>query len=638
MTVRRCRAAVGFPLGLFLALGLQGLVSPALAGGFDGYLSYSPDRAPAQYGLGVGFYAAVWPLVARPLDRFQVGLPGAWIVPENADDTSVPLCPVGTLARGWPERAPTYRDVFQTIEGGLGYWVGNQFHGGPPKFSMNATPDCYDHEVASPGWGFFRSADPLPDKLLGVAQLSNRLLVPPDGVTMQGNPVGELLGYTWMALPLTSAQPAPSNTGNKSWTLFLNSTNFKGPVAFYVPNLWSAISQGYPYTIGRGLDAREGIMGGGAMEFNTVPFFEQKDDAGVTYSKVPAIQFPVDANQNSLLVVDVTYYSEKALATAVAQWREGGAASTGQFEAGGAWRAKMVADPLRFSQDRKEISGLSAEVKTVVFDDYSFGLHWNSATGPFASFPEYYREQGPTRVAISASQVPSETGLTSRAFALAKSGGPYSAAIKGAWASPGATRGPFKAYLSDHSVVTYMWYRFVDQPALQSAQWSSAEKDKVQSLVQKMHTTWKIDGTYMAEPSRGTLVTLDCGLIVTPPAGLEIGYVPIAIRQEYAADGPDGGFDSCRTTGDAGVSVVDGGGSPETDGGSLQIDGGTMQADSGVLVFDGGTTTTNRAVGSCGCMTSEGAQAGTWLWFSAALLGWLVRARKRSSARAPQLR
>ena len=67
--------------------------------------------------------------------------------------------PVGTTARdNWPERGPTYGSVFQTLEGGIGYWAGNRFHYGPPKFSMNATSDCYSHEIASPGWPFFHSS------------------------------------------------------------------------------------------------------------------------------------------------------------------------------------------------------------------------------------------------------------------------------------------------------------------------------------------------------------------------------------------------------------------------------------------------------------------------------------------------
>jgi hypothetical protein len=110
----------------------------------------------------MGFYAAVWPLVDQPLANFQIGLPSSWIQPDNSDNKDTPLAPEGTLARTWKERGPTWSSVFQTVEGGLGYWAGNHFRYGPPKFSMNATPQCYDYEIGSPGWSFFYSNEALP--------------------------------------------------------------------------------------------------------------------------------------------------------------------------------------------------------------------------------------------------------------------------------------------------------------------------------------------------------------------------------------------------------------------------------------------------------------------------------------------
>jgi len=47
-----------------------------------------------------------------------------------------------------------------------------------------------------------------------------------------------------------------------------------------------------------------------------------------------------------------------------------------------------------------------------------------------------------------------------------------------------------------------------------------------------LHANWPIDRDYMAPPTRGKLVALDPALIVTPPKGLEVGYVPIVTRQE----------------------------------------------------------------------------------------------------------
>jgi hypothetical protein len=84
-------------------------------------------------------------------------------------------------------------------------------------------------------------------------------------------------------------------------------------------------------------------------------------------------------------------------------------------------------------------------------------------------------------------------------------------------------------------VVTYYWYRFVDQPSLQQyGNWSEDKKARLQSFVAKIHADWPIDRDYMAPPTRGTLATLDPALLVTPPAGLEVGYVPIVTHQEDA--------------------------------------------------------------------------------------------------------
>ena len=49
--------------------------------------------------------------------------------------------------------------------------------------------------------------------------------------------------------------------------------------------------------------------------------------------------------------------------------------------------------------------------------------------------------------------------------------------------------------------------------------------------MEKLHAHWPIDREYMAPPSRGTLVALDPALLVAPPKGLEVGYVPIVMRQ-----------------------------------------------------------------------------------------------------------
>lgn len=513
--------------------------------GLHGYIGYSASRPPegSEHGMGMGFYSAAWTLVDRPLAHFQIGLASGWIVPDNSDNVDTPLAPVGTLARdSWPERGPTWDSVFQTVEGGLGYWRGNRFRYGPPKFSMNATPQCYDYEVGSPGWSFFYDTEALPDERLGIAQLSNRLLIPPDALPFAGEPDGQFFGYTYMALPFTAPVPSKRGrapTGDQAWTCFLSTANFKGPIAYYIPETWSKIGDLFeePFLHGRGLDARPGKMGGGAMEINTVPQLVAPDAAGVRYSKIPALRFPVDGAGRAVLVQDVTYYSKAALYDDFLAWREGGPAPSGSFDATGAFVATLSTRTPGFDQDGLPIEGVADTFDTRVFDDNTWGLVWKEGgQAPRGQFPRYFRHEEGRRVAVSAADVPPETGLVEAEFALAGPGEPFTSPGKGAWTRPGPRRGPLQVTLRDGSLVTYSWYRFVDQPSFQQYAWSRKKKAELQALVEKLHRAWPIDRDYMPPPTAGELVALDPALLVTPPEGMEVGYVPIVTRQEAAGD------------------------------------------------------------------------------------------------------
>jgi hypothetical protein len=88
--------------------------------------------------------------------------------------------------------------------------------------------------------------------------------------------------------------------------------------------------------------------------------------------------------------------------------------------------------------------------------------------------------------------------------------------------------------LADGSRVTYAWYRFVDQPCFQQYAWDAEKKRKLQAFVEKLHAAWPTNRDYMPPPSRGKLVRLDPALLVTPPKGLEVGYVPIVTGQASA--------------------------------------------------------------------------------------------------------
>lgn len=524
-------AAIAFAFFLF--------TGTSFSQGLEGYIVSSSQNTPAEYNKGLTFYSAVWRLIPNPIQNFQIGLPSTWISPNNRDNTTIPLCPLGTQARdNWPERAPTYQDVFQTIEGGLGWWGHNRYHYGPPKFIIGGTASCYSSFLGNPNFGFSGNAA-LPDSALGIVQLSNRLLMPPDGLPFDGNPHGEFLGYGYLALPLTEAKTQPQPTGNLSWTLFFNTANFKGPIAFWLPETWSAIAKNYPVINGRTLDSRVMKLGdGGTMEINTVPLVKAVDSRGKTYTKIPQIQFPLQESGKSILVRDLAYYSDNALYNDVENWRKGGAIPTGAVNPQGVYYPTIRTSDPAYRQERVPLEGIKEMVTSTVFSDNSFGFQWKNASGTTAFFPQYFSDEGTKRVVVNPSDVPASTGLLTREFPRAvNSNAPRVAELKGAWTAKGPAAGPFSRNLADGSVVVYYWYRFIDQPVFQRNSWTNDEKSRLQALVEQMHANWTIDKNYIAPPKAGKLVSVDTNLIVTPPAGLEKGYVPVIVgqytQQEY---------------------------------------------------------------------------------------------------------
>ena len=184
--------------------------------------------------------------------------------------------------------------------------------------------------------------------------------------------------------------------------------------------------------------------------------------------------------------------------------------------------------------------------KPFSIDAKTFGYEFNGTKSPdsrLLSIPEYFKlvdnsagGKAGKWVPVSADLVPQETGLQEIKWArpVEKPEEPYLTPTepKSSWKVPGPKAGPFTIHLGDGSVVTYYWYRFADQPALLNADLTLAEREKLQAKVVKIHKAWNKDRDYMAPPSTGTLASLDPAQIVKPPKGLEVGYVPIATKQE----------------------------------------------------------------------------------------------------------
>ena len=511
-------------------------------GEMAGYLLLPHERVPDTYNAGFSMYVAAWPLLKEyPGNRFQTGLPGTWMHAQN-------------------DRPKPIERMYSDIEGGLGWWRDTRFATETPKFIMGGVALNFVAWANGPGAGKGRSWEE-PKGKYGVAQLSPWVLWPPDGLNLKQGTCGELWGYGYLPLPLTEPQSTTAGkdvpTGNHCWTLFLNTANFKGPVTFFTPYFFSRPSVEDPRLAGMFLDSRPSNPNRAIqMETQHIPSVQATDNKGRTYARVAPTRFPRGPEGDSALVHQPAVYTKKALWDAVTAWFEGGRPASGKIDpsastisefpgrGGATWRIYGNSTP----RDERVRIAWDSFAQPFAPDPATFGYQWDDGfvtrtdtkDGQLVTLPEYYHltedEDGRSKwMPVQPEDVPAETGLAE--VSLNRSSGapsePYVTPNdpESCWKKPGPVAGPFQARPGDGSVVTYYWYRFADQPALLNADLTPEEREVMQTKVEKLHRDWTKDREYLPPPAIGTLAAIEPALLVTPPAGLEIGYVPIATRQ-----------------------------------------------------------------------------------------------------------
>jgi len=508
-----------------------------------GHLAGPGVPGPETYNAGYSMYAAAWPLLREyPGQIFQSGLFGTWMHPHH------------------DKPAPEGLKLYSDIEGGLGWWRDTRFATKTPKFIMGGVALNFVAWANGPGAGKGRSWVE-PKGKYGIAQLNPWLVWPPDGLNLKQGTCGELFGSGYLPLPLTKAKSTTAGknvpTGNQCWTLFLNAGNFKGPVAFFTPYFWSRPSVDDPRLSGMFFDSRpSGNRKIFSMETQHIQCSQTTDSKGRTYARIEPTRFPVGPDGNSVVLHKITSYSKQALWDGVEAWLDGGDPVDGIDPKGASVNKLNERRASGFSirmphVPREEYAAIAIDsfMRAVVTDPLTYGFRLDSklvtrtdtAAGALVTMPEYYqlvKDEKASKgkwVAVAPEDVPAETGLVKVSFTPAnrKPPEPYVTPddADSCWKKPGPVAGPFKARPGDGSVVTYYWYRFADQPALLNADLTDKERETLQKRVEKLHRHWTKDRDYLAPPTVGKLADIDPALIVTPPRGMEVGYVPIATRQ-----------------------------------------------------------------------------------------------------------
>jgi len=454
--------------------------------------------------------------MSTPVAGAQIGLASSWIQPNNSGNP---------VSQGYDcnKVAP----LVQSIEGGLGWWGNTPYRERMPKYEPGPTLNCY-----GTGQREFWAARPIPQSSSGWITLTNRILLPPDGMTFQYSTAAPQLGQAWFSLhlPATGSQ-AHLPSGNNAWTLFLNGANFAGPIAYVAPQSWASSVVGHPQFNKMTFDARPATAYNLQSEWAMIPFDQVTTPTG-TFTRMPDLQFPVDAQGRTILGRDFTTYSDAALTapltTAITAQRDlprhvdaSGVALQNQF-----YDTQLPSGPLY--QAGKKLDGLTNNLQ-MLDQGTAVGWTWPGATrGTMVHWPSYYKVSGATAVAVAPSAAPSNLRAVNFSPTAADHNFTYQSPT---WFNSAPASSPNSVtYLNDGSEVIYRWYKFVDQPMVQRFHWTAAEKATMQALVIKMQTQWANDAL-IDPPTGGSLAGFDPGILVTPPKGLGLGYVPIPITQ-----------------------------------------------------------------------------------------------------------
>lgn len=420
---------------------------------------------------------------------------------------------------------------FQTFEGGAGYGAG--LFGQQPKWRVGDNANCYRAYTQSNmfhsrevqphacSWKDSDKVNPDHHRSMGLIQLSNRLMLFPDGQTFETE---GMAGHAYAKTPFgkTHAQ----DTRN-FWTVIFDSENFAGPVAYFLPEFWKL-----------------------RLDPKTRDFSDLSDIKKVN-GRAPAWECHdmatyVDNNVHKLIKMSMPHHNGRNLFWMGQRGHDESeilhpleeALSQGALDASKLLSAGQRPPCHSTTTDAKfgNVAKFATSKVAMENGDCMWTLQAANSTCPRngrCSIPQYY--QGGKSIPPSQASA----ALRKQSFRMQKdSAQAYDALSKapagGCRDSPGPSdKKLYCARTIDATWVGYRWYRFVDQPGLQQAGLSQGEKDFMQQRVETLHkmlptpvSHW-INGRKFDEPS----AKVDPAAIATPPSGMEHGYVPIILYQ-----------------------------------------------------------------------------------------------------------
>ena len=534
----------------------------------------STSTAEAGFSFYTRIFSLFSPSVGGLPEGMQMGMGGTWLTPTNISWATLPKDVCACDPKGWPsatkgdqafgccEKDTRCSFLYETFEGGPGYWIG-MLPTATPKWRVNSAVGCYKDQTSTPLFNFGAPGKPHPCGSMGIAQLSNRMLMAPDGLTFEKGKQG-MVGVAYVRTPF--GKTAEKDDRN-FWTVLVDTGNFAGPLGYFLPEFWGerwdspTPSPGSAAIGDLGKPGHGLSMGGGAFEWNTLYNFKDSDSGGY---KVPAMALPLGPDGQTTLFKDARGYAADDVVTPLEEALAVGKLDPSKIMSGGTpMRCKNGTNNATYRLEGSDPAHLVTvgSLHTTV-DGVDGTARWAfqplptprggaaaAAQDPTTAGKQGGGEQGELPQYFSANLEPmaaadAPAALAAAHFPQKKDMGPYDGLSTPPAGNCASSPGPADADLhcvqtTSPSWIGFRWYKFVEQPAFARAKLSATEAEYLQGRVEKLHAMLNSGGTEAGKwiKERGTpeqLATVDLAQLVTPPKGFEIGYVPIAVFEGVA--------------------------------------------------------------------------------------------------------
>ena len=473
-----------------------------------------------------------------------------------------------------------------SIEGGMGYWM-YTIDTPHVKWMLPGATNA-NYEIFG---GTFGAESPKPcTQLGGAVRVANNLLVPNDFVSFEGDTIDGFLGYMLTRSPIGKRS---SEDNANHWTIVIDTENFAGPVMVMASWFWDSRINWHPQSvswsdpraligyIAQGFEGRVGAIGA-------------VDSEGVEWRRTNRWAFPQDVDENGEWLHSSTLFTGHSQyntdwAMGAMEPMLAGTGSAAEQSPGGILSAAMAqrSPPNEGCTTPSEESDLEIEmddVEDVYWEGFGVGgspdneevaaaqaqsaschmklelnpelLDCDSQPGWCEGTRYLKRAESSPPETPALSEVPErvKAALNLRTFEPLRRNdgrylGPPQPSEEACFDAPGPAPADPRLYCTrtaSGNWIGFRWYRFIDQPEMNQVFASLPESEQdgsrcyMQARIERLHQAQQanqeqvprwFDAPQGAAQLPDTKVSIESALLITPPEGLEVGFVPVPVYE-----------------------------------------------------------------------------------------------------------